>query len=232
MQPQLFFVEDFTIKPSQRANFQETIKEFIDLFKAHNFKYSVNSYWTSDFHMYFTFPIKDIGDVGSLFSEADAFSEKVGKEKWTELHQKEFNDTEAYQYGLYYMRPDLSYIPENPRLAVGEANYTEWTFVLIKPGMEAEAEAVWKEWVSFYKEKGIPDPFYVWEAFIGPELPLHIIISQGENAIDFHQAASSNMEKLGEDVSELYEKTFKLLKRIENKRGWVQRDLSYTPNGE
>ena len=43
--PQLFFVEDFVLKPSEIENFQETIKQFLNLFEEHNFKYPLKSYY-------------------------------------------------------------------------------------------------------------------------------------------------------------------------------------------
>jgi len=231
-QPQLYFVEDVVVKPSERGNFQEVVKEFLNYFEEHNFEYPVNSYMTSDFHIYFTFPLNGFADIGNLFTNLNEMTEKVGSEKWAELTEAEFKGIETYEYGLYNLRPDLSYIPENPRLAAEESNYLEWTFAYVKPGKDAEAEVIWKKWVELYKAKDISDPYYCWTGLIGPELPLYLFVFSGENAIDFHQNSSAIMEKLGEDASPLYEETFKLIKKMEIKTGWVLRDLTYTPNSE
>ncbi len=85
---------------------------------------------TNDFHMYFTFPLQGVSDVEKIFAEVDALAEKVGSPKWSELQDAEFQATESYQFGLYYLRPDLSYIPENPRLSSEESIFLEWGFCL------------------------------------------------------------------------------------------------------
>jgi len=227
--PQLFFVEDFVLKPSEIENFQETIKQFLNLFEEHNFKYPVNSYITSDFHMYFTFPLQGMSDVEKIFAEVDVLAEKVGIPKWSELHDAEFQATESYQFGLYYLRPDLSYIPENPRLSPEESVFLEWEFMYIKPGMDMKAEEIWKEWVELYKKKGITDPYYCWVGFIGPELPLYIFTFFGKDHVDIHEANAAIVEKIGDEGDALYEKTMNLIKKTEHKSGNVLQDLTYTP---
>jgi hypothetical protein len=232
MQPQLYFVEEVVVKPSERDNFQETIKEFLNYFEEQNFQFEVSSYMTSDFHIYFTFPLEGAGDVEDLFTGFNNLAEKVDPVKWAELISAEYKAIESVEYSLYYMRPDLSYFPENPRITEEETNYLEWTFAYVKPGKDAEAEAIWKEWAELYKEKGVTDPYYTWVGFIGPEVPLYLFIFPGKNAIDFHQAGLENMAKLGEDAKPLYEKTYGLIKKLESRTGWVLQDLFYSPNGE
>lgn len=227
MQPRLYFVEDVIIKPSETENFHRVIGEFIKYFRENDFSFEVGSYLTNDLHMYFTFPLENAEDVERLFSEFNALAEKVDPTEWSNLMQRQYNAIDSYNYGLYYLRPDLSYFPENPRLSPEESNYLMWEFVYIKPGKEAEMQELCKDWVELYKSKGITEPYTTWVAFIGNELPLYVFVMAAKDAVDFQQANSANMEKLGDAGNALYEKTMKLIKRMEFKNGEAMPDLMY-----
>lgn len=123
------------------------------------------------------------------------------------------------------LRPDLSYMPENPRLKPEEVNFYNWTFTYLLPGKEKELEEMSKKYKTLYQTKNIPDGFFVYEVIMGKEQPLYILVQSAKDPADYFSMDYS--EALGEEATALQSKLWSLIRKIEYKQAWIARGLSY-----
>lgn len=229
-EPQLYLVEEFRIKPSGVAEFRNVIQEMFKEFERNNFSFQIQTYSTSDQRFFLLFPLKDYADLGNAYSEVGKIAEQVGAEKWNELHQREYEQTQSVKLSLYHYMPGLSFLPENPRLKPEEATYIFMNWVYMKYDRLGELDDILKEWKALYAKYGITDPFSTWKANVGPDYNLTILIWSAKNAIDFHEMNNNIWETIGDEGVALYQRTMELVERMEQVEGRYRPGMSYTPD--
>ena len=227
--PVLYFTEDFTVKPSRVADFKKAVNEFVKMYTDNAVEYRWDTYQTEDFHFYFTTQMKDYGDIGNMFSASNEMVGKMDPEAMKKINRLVNESTDSYKYGLYFFRPDLSYIPENYSADNEGSAYLQWNWFYIYPEKQIEIEGIAAKWVEEYKSENISMPYYVWSGHIGAELPLYLYVWVGKNQEDFQNKMAEINQKLGEKTSELRKQTFDVVKRMEIQRGWSLPELSYIP---
>lgn len=230
---QLFLVAEFIIKPSLVGQYETVVKEFFQLYAEHEFSFPINGFNMDDFHYFYGVPLKDYAELDHLFKAKKSHTEKVGSTKWQELLNRESAAYESYKYALYRYEPDLSYVPENPRLKPEEANFISYQYCSILPSKEGEFKEVLKEWAALHREKNIADGFETYRGDIGTDKPFYILAMRAKSAEDYRTQENRIIEILGEErVMTLREKTTVLLRKYEKKTGWSRPDLSYAPKGK
>lgn len=229
-EPVLYFTEDFTIKPSKIADFREAIKEFIKIYEENEVTYRWDTYQTEDFHFYFTTRVKDYADIGNMFSVINEMTGKTDPEKLENINRLTSESTDSYRYGIYFYRPDISYIPSNYTINNDEPAYMQWSWLYILPEKQSDMEKIAARWVEEYKSENITMAYYTWTAHIGDELPLYLYVWVGNNVEDFQQKMAEINQKLGEKSTELRNQTFEVVKRMKVQRGWSLPGLSYIPS--
>jgi hypothetical protein len=133
--------------------------------------------------------------------------------------------SEFREDGLVVRRPDLSYTPENPQLKPEEINFYRWTFAYILPGKDIEFEETTMKYLPLMKSKNIPDGYVVYQVIMGKELPLYILVQPGKSPADYFSIDHS--QTLGEEAQVLQSKLWSLLRKVEYKNAWIDRDFSY-----
>ena len=63
---QLFLVIDELVKPSMQDEYYEAGKKWVAFIKDHEFPYPVNTFWTGDNHVYWSWPIQSYADIDKI----------------------------------------------------------------------------------------------------------------------------------------------------------------------
>jgi len=226
---QLFNVDDYAVNLSMVDEFEAGIKEWVAVCAKHKFPYPWKAYGTEDFHYIFVWPVENYADIDNMYKAFDELEEKMGEEQWQAL-LKHFEGTyEIHQSAMYYLIPERSYTPENPRLKSEEVNFISWRFYYIQSGKEEEFAEIDKEWVALYKSKNIRDGYNLYVGDMGTDMPMCVDAEWGKDAVDYFSEQKKINELLGEEATTLWKKAIKLCRKFEYKMGWYFPDLSYIP---
>ena len=137
---QLLFVRMITVKPSRIMDYNEGTKELMAQIKEHKFPYPINVFRCDDFSFLFSAPLKNTADLQVLGDTMNELMAMIAPEAGQKIQGYLDGASEFREDGLLATRPDLSYIPESPRLRPEEINFYHWTFAYILPGKEKEFE--------------------------------------------------------------------------------------------
>jgi len=229
---QLFLVEKVVVKPSMVAQYEAHVKEALDLFNKYQFPYPFYTYSTDDFLYYLVFPVENFADIDNFYQAISELEKKAGAEQWQAMMKSALGTLEYWQDSVYRYLPELSYIPEKPRLKAEEANFVYWEFFSIPFGKEKELAEICQEWIELYKSKKISDGWETYVGDIGTEMPLYVFTMEAKSAADYYSQSEKAMELMGEKLKELSAKTYAICKKLELKTGRFRPDLSYTPKEE
>ena len=229
---QLLIVGDFAVKPSMVNEYEAAVKELLVQCAKHKFPYQFYVYSTDDFHYYAVYPVENFAAIDNWYKAWGELGNKMGYELLEALHNRIVKAEEKRKYVVYYQRPDLSYIPEKPRLKPGEENFVLLEFWYIQSGKEKEFEGIAKEWRELYKSKNIPDGWTILAGDIGAETPIYVVVQGAKSAADYYNHTEKIDELLGEEVKALRGKTLALVKKFELRTGRYRPELSFTPKEE
>lgn len=129
---------------------------------------------------------------------------------------------------VFAVRPDLWYVPENPRVPEAERNFGRVTFLYLKPAHAQEFEGVIKEFAALAKAKGINDGFEVYQGVMG-EGPVFAVRNLAKSEADFYAQVAKNAAAMGAEGAALQQKAGPMVKRIEYNTAVRRPDLSYEP---
>ena len=223
------FIQEVAVDPSGVTAFEAEIKQFIPQYIEHKFPYHFLTYRGNDFHYYFLFSVRNYADIDNFFKTSSELAEKVGVETIQSQHRRLTGVIENITYYFFQYIPEISYMPEKPRLKPEERTFFNWAFFYVKFGMEKEFENTLKKWLTLYKSKEIPNEYSFYVGSIGTEMPLYIAVENGKDIVDFFTEINKTNEKFGEEGVALWEKTWPLVKRFEMKQCTLCPELSYTP---
>jgi len=236
LKAQAYLMTEFIVKPYMAKEFEAAIIEENALFAGINFPYGGTAYSTQDFHYYFFIPIgKDAASLdryGAAMTEAEA---KLG-ENYETLEKRMAGAYEYHREMIVYLRPGLSYAPEESNIKPEESNYIFFEFTYILPEKEKEFVTYCKEWaalcrkigfgigyVAYQGEFGTDNPFYVWTLIAGTQADTFI---EGERIMKILSP---------EEQAELmatHDKGFTFFRKYETKHGRSRPELSYTPKAK
>ena len=225
---QLFIIWDVVVHPSKFMEYEATMKEFVALYAKHECPYPWLAYRTNDFHYYFVMPVENLAAVDKVFKYFGKVTATAEKESAALM--KGFGGTyESETLGMFLLRYDLSYIPEEPRVTDEEMNFIWWDFYYILPGMEKEAEEIAHEWQALNKNNGISDGWSIYVGVMWSDLPVLVVAGGAKSEADYYTQNEKNSQKFGEKLQPLMKKTMDGTRRFEQKTGTILRELSYTP---
>ena len=222
---QLYFVRQIMVKPSKVMDYFEGTKDLMAQIKEQNFPYPINVFRSNDFTFQFIVPLKNTADLQVLGDTMKELMAKIEPELGQKIQKLLDGTSEFREDALIALRPELSYMPENPRLTPEEINFQSWTFTYLLPGKEMAFEEMAKKYKILYQTKNIPDSFMLYEVIMGKEQPLYILVQTAKNPGDYFSLNHS--ETLGEEGAALQSKLWSVIRKIEYKQAWIDRDLSY-----
>lgn len=228
--PQLYFIEDYVVKPSMVPQFEAALKDFMaTVFKPYNWPWPMETYVTEDFHYYSLYAFENLAEIDKGFATFSEILGKFGAQKWDALNRKLGDATEYYKQGTVTLSPELSYVPEMPRLKPEETKFVYWGFCYVMPGREKEFEAQFKKIVALFKSKGIDNGFNCWIGGLGTELPFYFYSETGKSPADFFLTSEKIMKLVDPDITAIWNATLGLMRKYEFKMGSVRPDLSFVP---
>lgn len=228
--PQLYFVEDYVIKPSMVAQYEAEHKEVIaTVYQPHNWSWPLATYVTEDFHYYCVYPIASLIDLDKAYASFSEILGKFGEQKWDALNRKMGDTTEYIKQGTVTLSPGLSYFPEKPRLKPEEAKFVYWGFCYVMPGKEKDFEAQTKKIVALYQAKKISAGFKTWIGGLGTEMPFYFFSMTAKSAADMFVTDEKTTKLLDPEATAIWNAMLKLMRKFESKMGTARPDLSYTP---
>ena len=130
---------------------------------------------------------------------------------------------------LVIARPDLSYVPENPRLSPTETRFMHFDFHHLNFGTESVAEATAKRFAALHEQTGCDTGFTVYEVVGGTELPILIVATGAKDIADYYANQQRVLERLGDGVASIAESRDTVVRRIEQIDSTVLPELSYQP---
>jgi hypothetical protein len=228
--PQLYFIEDYVIKPSMAAAYEATHKDLITtVFLPYNWSWPLQTFVSEDFHYYLVYPLASLTDLEKAFGVFSEILGKVGEQKWDALSRKMGDATEYYKQGTFTLSPDLSYIPEKPRLKPEEEKFIYWGFCYVIPGKEKDFEAHFKKIVELCKSKKLTIQFNTFVGGIGTDAPFYFYTEYGRTIADFFMTAEKTDKILGPEITDIWNKVLSTLRKYEFKTGFFRPDLSFVP---
>lgn len=201
---QLYFIRQIRVKPSKVMDYFEGTKELMTQIKEHNFPYPINVFRCNDFTVVFSVPLENTADMQVLGDTMDELMAKIAPEQGQKIQTLLDSTSESREDGLIALRPDLSYI---------------------LPGKEIALEEMAKKYKTLYQAKNIPDGFLLYEVIMGKEQPLYILVQSAKNPGDYF--STDHSEALGEEGAALQSKLWSVMRKVEYKQAWIDRDLSY-----
>jgi hypothetical protein len=228
--PQLYWITDCAVGPGMASKFEAAVKDECALTAEGKSPYPWMAYSSDDFHYYFVSPIKNYADIDAQDKAEEEMRKKVGEERFN-ANDKAYAGTFEYaRIGFVYLRPDLSYAPEKPRLKPEEANFLYWGLCYVDSAKVDEFNEIFKEYVSLYKSKNITSGFTTYQGGYGTDMPFYFFAMSGKSPADFFSEDEKTTKILeGEKDEELWNRFLATLRKYEIKTGRYRPDLSYIP---
>lgn len=226
---QRFFIEEIIVKPGCLSAFDAAAKEMAAALSKFDFPYALSVFSRDDNHYFFSFPVENYAGIDKIF---EAWSEMMGKwgyENYQALENRIAATFESVNYAVIRLVPEMSYIPENPRLNPMEALFRYWGMCYVKPGNEKQVVANFKKIAEMFKEKNIDTGFETYVIEFGNDTPQYFYGEIGESGADFWTHADKTHEILGEEIFKIWNETMTYFRRYEPTSGTFRPDLSYTP---
>lgn len=227
---QLYFVEDYAVKPSMAPQFEASIKEFImTVLKPYGWSWSFETYSTEDFHYYFLYRIEDLAELDKAYDDFRGIIGKYGEREWAVLYRKIGNAIEYCKQGTITLMPELSYFPAVPRLKPDEKKLVSWGYCYVMPGRDIEFEGLVRKIVMLYKARNIGQGLKTWMGGLGAESPMYFFTETAKSESDLFLTGEGINRLLEPDLGRLWKEMLGTIRRLETKMGCARPDLSFLP---
>jgi hypothetical protein len=130
---------------------------------------------------------------------------------------------------LVRFRPDLSYVPSNPRFKPEEQLVIRSDYYFLVPRGKANFERVVRRLRQLHQQKGLDTGFRVFEIVIGPEKPGYFIATGARSEEELQAALNRDSAALGSAGADLLNQARNLSGKTERHNDRLRLDLSYFP---
>ena len=137
---------------------------------------------------------------------------------------------ERNESSIRRQRPELSYVPANPRISVGEAGFFRELKFYFKGGGGAAQDAteIMQRFRALYEANDISMGYTVNSRVLGTGANLRVIFF-ARDAVDFYTANGEAVERMGQEFQTLATELIALCTQTEFTNWTIRRDLSYQP---
>lgn len=224
----IWWIGNNKVMPSKAKQFEEFVIGWNEILKKHKFFAPIYYNEATDSTYNFALPMSDYATLDRVWADY----RKILQEEGTKAHEMlaSFGDAmNGQDVRIIETRPDISYIPKEPRLQPDEELYVYRHFLYIRYGTENQVEAVFQKAIDLNKKHEIKDAFRVAIAITGTNIPLYTVSVSARNALDYQEAFTKNVETMGAN----YESLIAEMRSLERSRDVLETtrrlDLSYTP---
>ena len=127
-------------------------------------------------------------------------------------------------------RPDLSYVPADPRIPAGEAGFVHIIRLYVQQGATDEVGELLKQISALQRRHNVRDPRNVSAQVTGSDGPLMVIAFFAKDAADFYTQNQKNTEMMGQELQGLIAQVAAHCRRIEQANYTPRPDLAYQPS--
>ena len=224
---QMLAVSDEVVKPSMKMEYYEAAKKWVAFMKEQEFSYPISTIWTSDNHVYWIMPIESYADLDKILAEMNKIWEQFPDEY--KAVAEGFKETyETTRLGVYALDYKYSMFAEEEG-DTEERNFFFLDFMYFKPGYDAEIAKIFDESEAYMADKKILQTWSAYWGWMGTDGPVLVSIATAKNAIEFYEENAKAWQALGEEAGKIKRKMMKYVTKQEQKTGWFQKELSYTP---
>jgi hypothetical protein len=222
-QDKFWLVDEAVIKPEQVANFKESLKEMVQLFKENSYPYDIQVYASTGFRYYF---FRELESMDSYDEVSSATSDC-----WSKIDQDIFNNyVQCFKSDKQFVMKDIgkyTYRPEQQRVEWSEFKYGVWYVQFVKFDKIKEyldnKDQIWE----LVKKHEFDDPILVLQGMVGTENPMYAVALFGKDAHDMRSQNQKMRESFGDEGSKLYQQRIPFLRDGDKIEFWFRRDLSY-----
>jgi hypothetical protein len=223
---QMYSIHEDHVNPDMIVKYEELSKKLSGMLKEHQISdvnYMAAS--TDELTYMFVSPITSLGDLDRDYFKS--LSEKVGKEKLSELFGEMDKCYDAHGNYIVVHRPDLSYTAEG--INRDEMNYRVWVTYDVHPSNWKEMMTLAKEWKATHMEKGTQVSYNFYTSGFGQMGPKIIIARAAKDPVHYAQMGADMKALLGESTKDLSMRSVKLMQSMSEVTGWMRPDLGYMP---
>ena len=226
-QPVFYCVVTHQIKPDKVEEHNDAMKDLAAAYTKHGFSYPYSGYSADRFRWYLILPMKSICDLDQVFMEIGKMPEKAGRE-WQSIVEREHDSLESWSAGVYMARPDLSYVPENPRLQEGEGTFVRWTIIRLRlVDDEEKMYDILRRWAELYKRKGIRDGYWISVSIIENDMPVMVVAQDARDEADYYENGKRIHEQLGGESEALWKEFSQYVRSEETINARYMKEHSY-----
>jgi hypothetical protein len=229
--PEFFVVHEELAKPNSLVAYEAATRDLIAAMteKKVNVPFpNWSAFNTTDMHYYFVAQIDGFAALDKMPAGWVKAREMVGAARWDDIWRRGNETMTSYNEFVVMHRPDLSYLPANPRVATADRRYFRWEFYYLIPGKEQEAEQVAKDYIALFKQKNIGEPFDIYVALSGNDLPLWVVAIPAKSEADLVAADAQVNATVGDAIRPLQARALAVTRRFERRQGMPRPDLSYS----
>jgi hypothetical protein len=229
--PQLLLIHQEVVDPPMLAQYEDTTKRFFALVAANREAmptFHADAFQTDEMVFVYVLPLADFAQMDALMGEFMAM-EQAGGDAWTALMKEGGATTRQYDEWVVLHRPDLSYTPAEPRLQPAEEKAFRWDYYYLRGDQVQEAEALAKDVAALYRSAGVTDGFQLYQAVLGSDLPLFVVVSAGRDEADVAARSAAIEASLGDAWAPFVPRIRAVSRAVETKRAWARPDLSLAP---
>ncbi|MBT8259866.1 MAG: hypothetical protein KJN82_01015 [Bacteroidia bacterium] len=228
----MYRVHEDVVKPSHVMEYENVVKELLDLVKKHNIQ---EAQWitavTNNSRYLFVSPIENMAalDKPNFVSE---LVEKEGSEKIMALFNRmdKCYDTEL-DY-IIYLNEELTYMPDGISQTVEGENFREFHFIYVAPGNRAVVKEKMKAIKALYESKASKVHYRVYNSGFGTDGEYYMVAISGKDSEHMAKKGKENMELLGEDGQNAMWGMYSNVLRYEKVEADMRTDLGYSPEKE
>ena len=214
----LLRIAEFTVKPGEQAAFEEAWAEQNARLEAGNFAFnqqvsqSGRTYRVIRFMQSWERFEDQIVEFGSLAGDPP---------------RAMFESTENITSSILRGQPDLTYIPENPRVAQDEYGFIRYMFFHTYPGTGRQVEDVIRRNTELRRSLGLGTPMIVTRNVVGNSGPMWLFRWHYRDIMDFYRTQPEEIAAMGQEFQDQFAELASYTRHIEMSNNTVRRDLSY-----
>ena len=208
--------------------FEAAMLKEVALYSKFGLPFGWTAYSTADHRYFFLIPIEDSGSIDKINAAFAAAAEKAG-EAYKEMQKAFLGTYDHISTNIIAFHPELSYIPENPRVPAEEAGFFYWNFFYVKPGLESQFQELAKKFAKLCETRNVADAYNFHVSEFGRDLPAMLSTSWARDEADLEANNEKMWEALGEEGLALWNQGLELCRKVEETSGKMRPALSLIP---
>lgn len=225
---QLYTVREEVVKVDAWDNYESASKRWVELMTQGGLDIPyMRASQRDDGHYYYLIPLKNYAEMDNFPKIFNNAIDKVGKENWSNFMIELESTISTHRDFVVKWSAEYSYIPKEPRLKDGEANFVHWMYFHFKLENRKELLEILKEWKKLYADKNITDGYNIWIVEIGIDNDSMVLTEYYKDGADFYNRDKEITAQIKEQADALWAKMSPLLKSVEHKYGKFRPDIGY-----